>query len=95
MAPAMWVTVGLNENKAFSTGSVAKQSRHHGKVPGESNMEAYITMCKIDGQWEFALCLRKLKLGLCINLEGWDGEGDGSFKRERIYVYLWLTHVEV
>ena len=25
------------------------------------------------------------------NLEGWDGEADGKrFKRERIYVYLWL-----
>ena len=23
------------------------------------------------------LCLRKLKQGLCINLEGWDAEGDG------------------
>ena len=23
------------------------------------------------------VCLRKLKQGLCINLEGWDGEGDG------------------
>ena len=22
-------------------------------------------------------CIRKLKQGLCINLEGWDGEGDG------------------
>ena len=43
----------------------------------ESNLETYITMCKIDSQWEFALCLRKLKRGLCINLEGWDGEGDG------------------
>ena len=43
----------------------------------ESNMETYITMCKIDGQWEFAVCLRKLKQGICINLEGWDGEGDG------------------
>ena len=44
---------------------------------GESNMETYITVCKIDGQWEFAVCLRRLKRGLCINLEGWDGEGDG------------------
>ena len=43
----------------------------------ESNMETYITMCKIDGQWEFAVCLRKLNQGICINLEGWDGEGDG------------------
>ena len=44
---------------------------------GESNMETYITMCKIDRQWEFAVWLRKLKGGLCLNLEGWDGEGDG------------------
>ena len=40
-------------------------------------METYITMCKIDSQWEFALWPRKLKQGLCINLEGWDGAGDG------------------
>ena len=26
-----------------------------GEVYGESNMETYITMCKIDSQWEFAL----------------------------------------
>ena len=44
---------------------------------GKSNMEAYITICKIDSQWEFAVWLRKLKQGLCINLEGWDGEEDG------------------
>ena len=44
---------------------------------GESNMETYITICKIDSQWEFAVWLRKLKQGLCINLERWDGEGDG------------------
>ena len=41
------------------------------------NMETYITICKIDSQREFAVCLRKLKQGLCVNLEGWDGEGDG------------------
>ena len=44
---------------------------------GKSNMETYIIIPKIDSQWEFALCLRKLKHGLCINLEGWDGEEDG------------------
>ena len=37
---------------------------------GESNMESYISICKIDSQQEFAVCLRKLKRGLCINLEG-------------------------
>ena len=40
---------------------------------GKSNMETYITICKIDSQREFAVWLRKLKQGLCINLEGWDG----------------------
>ena len=44
---------------------------------GKSNMETYITICKIDSQQEFALWLRKLKQGHCINLEGWDGTGDG------------------
>ena len=43
---------------------------------GESNMETYTTIYKIDSQWEFAVCFRKLKQRLCINLEGWDGEGD-------------------
>ena len=37
-------------------------------------METYITICEIDGQREFAVWLRKLKQGLCINLEGWDGK---------------------
>ena len=36
-----------------------------------------ITICKIDSQQEFAVWLRKLKQGLCINLEGWAGDGDG------------------
>ena len=40
-------------------------------------METYSTICKIDSQWECAVYIRKLKRGLCINLEGWDGEGDG------------------
>ena len=43
---------------------------------GKSNMETYITVCKTDHQWEFAIRLRKLKQGLSINLEGWDREGD-------------------
>ena len=110
---------------------------------GKSNTGTYITICKIDHQWEFALWLRKLKQGLCINLEGWDRAGEGQmygksnteltllyvkqianrillygsgnsnrgsvstqwggmgremvgrFKREGIYVYLWLIHAEV
>ena len=55
---------------------------------GKSNMDTYITICKIVSQREFAVCLRELKQSLYINLEGWDGEADGRFKREGIYVYL-------
>ena len=42
-----------------------------GGMYGESNMETYITICKIESQQEFAVCLRKLKQRLCINLEEW------------------------
>ena len=41
-----------------------------GEMYGKSNMETYITICKIDSQQEFAVWLRKLKQGLCINPEG-------------------------
>ena len=54
-----------------------------GEMYGKRNMETYITICKIDSQQEFAVCLRKLKQGLCINLEGWDGEGDRREVQER------------
>ena len=40
-------------------------------------METYITTCKIDSKQEFAVWLRKLKQGFCLNLEGQDKEGDG------------------
>ena len=43
----------------------------------KSNVETCITICKIDSQQEFAVWFRKPKQGLCINLEGWDVEGDG------------------
>ena len=56
---------------------------------GKSNMESYITVCKIDSQQEFAVWLRKLKEGLCINLEGGMGrEMRGRFKREG-YMYIY------
>ena len=45
---------------------------------GDSNTETYITIWKIDSQWEFPVWLGKLKQGLGINLEGWDGEGCGK-----------------
>ena len=55
-----------------------------------SNICCYITICKIDSQWKFAVWLRKLKQGLCMG-----SEMAGRFKRGGLYVCLWLTHVEV
>ena len=53
-----------------------------GEIYGKSNMETYISMCKVDGQREFAVWLRKLKQGFCVNLEGWDVEGYGRGVQE-------------
>ena len=76
-----------------------EQTYGHGERGGErvKCMErvTYITMSKIDSQWEFAVCLRELKQKLCINLEGWNGEGVGREVRERTYVHLWLIHVDI
>ena len=41
-----------------------------------------LTTHKTDNQQEFAVCLGKLKQGLCINLEGWGGMGAGGDGRE-------------
>ena len=59
-----------------------KGEEGEGEVYGNSNMETYNTMCKTDSQWGFAVWLRELKHGLCDNLEGWDGDGDGREVRE-------------
>ena len=60
-----------------------------GKMYGESNMETYTTICKIDSQWEFAVWLRKFKQGLCINLEVWDEVRDGGGSKGRGYTYTY------
>ena len=57
-----------------------------GEMYGKSNMETYITICKIGSQWDFPVWLRKLKQSLCINLEGWDGEGDGGGSKVSLYM---------
>ena len=66
-----------------------------GEIHGKSNMETYITIWKTANR--NVLLLRKLKQGLSINPEGWDGEENGreNQKGGEIYVYLWLIHVEV
>ena len=59
---------------------------------GKSNMETYITMCEIDTSGNF-LHGSENSNRLRVNLEG--QEMGGRFKREGIYVYLWLFHAEV
>ena len=54
----------------------------------QSNMETYIIICKIDSQQEFAVYLRKLKQGLCINLEGWEREGDRRELQEEGHICI-------
>ena len=58
---------------------------------GKSNMETYITLCKIDSQQELAVWLKKLKQGLCINLEGWDGEGYGREVQKGGYMCIHMA----
>ena len=52
-------------------------------------METYITICKIDSQWAFAVWLRKLKQGAQETQTGalyqprglgWEGRWEGSSK---------------
>ena len=40
------------------------EEEEEGEMYGERIMETYITICKIDSQWEFAVCNRELKQGL-------------------------------
>ena len=58
---------------------------------GESNMETYIIICKIDSQWEFA----QNRGSVSTERGGMGREIGGRFKREGIYVYIWLIHAEV
>ena len=56
----------------------------------KSNTETLITICKIDSQQEFAVWFRKYKQGLCVDLEGRDGEGYGrESQKGGIYVYTY------
>ena len=62
-----------------------------GEMHGKSNLETYITICKVDSQWEFAVWFRKLKQGLCINLEGWDGVVDRNQIQKRVDICIPLA----
>ena len=46
---------------------------HVSAIVNSVSMNNGITICKTYSQQEFVVCFRKLKQGLCINLEGWGG----------------------
>ena len=64
-------------------------------MSGQSNMETYITICKIaNGNLLFGL--GNSHKGSLSTYRGQMGrEMGGRFKRKGMYVYLWLIHVEV
>ena len=63
-----------------------------GQSIGASALASFL----LDSQWEFAVWLRKLKQGSVSTQKSRMGrEMGGKFKREGLYVYLWLIHVEV
>ena len=49
-----------------------------GEMYGESNIETYNTIRKIDSQWEFAARLRVTQIGALWQAEGWDEKRDGK-----------------
>ena len=56
----------------------------------------YVTICKIESQWEFAIRCRKPKPLLHDNLEGWMGwRMGGRFERKETGVYLCLIHADI
>ena len=42
-----------NRHREYTYGH--RERGGEGEISGKSNMETYITMCKIDSQWEFAI----------------------------------------
>ena len=87
----------INKHRELTYGHGEREGE--GELYRKSIMETFITICKIDNQWEFAVRLRNLKQGLCINLKGgmrgkWEGVSKGR-GYVYIYIYLWLIRVEV
>ena len=73
-----------------------KGEEGEGGMYGKSNMKIYMTICKMDSQWYFAVCLRELKWGSVTTQRGeMRREVGGMSRREGTHVHLWLIHGEV
>ena len=79
----------INKHRELTYGHGEREGE--GELYRKSIMETFITICKIDNQWEFAVRLRNLKQGLCINLKGgmrgkWEGVSKG---RGYVHIYIY------
>ena len=72
------------ENKTYGHGERGEE----GEIYGDSNMETYITICRIDSEWEFAVCLGELRPGALYQPRevGWEGRWEGG-SRDRGHMY--------
>ena len=60
---------------------------------GKSNMETYITVCKIDSQLEFAYCMaQETQTGALYQPRGvgWGGRWEGHSKRRKYMYIVWM-----
>ena len=73
-----------NKHREYTYGHGEREGE--GEMYEKSNMETYITICKIDSQREFTVWLRKFKQGLCINLAAWDEVGGGEGSKGKGYM---------
>ena len=71
-----------HREQTYGDGAGEKGKEGESGIYAERNMETCITICKINSRWEFFIWLRELKLGLCNNLEGWEGKEDGRETQE-------------
>ena len=62
-----------NSHKEYIYGHVERGGE--GEMYEKCNMETYITICKIDSQWKFAVWLRKTQTGTLYQPRGlgWGG----------------------
>ena len=72
------------QNRLMDVGRAEESVRWIEKIPWKLT-PPYVK----ESQWAFAVCLRELKQGLCISLEGGVGwEMGRRFKKEGTYAYL-------
>ena len=66
-----------------------------GEMYGKNNMDTYITICKI-ANGNLLYSSGNSNRGSVSNWRGGMGRDmGGRFKREGIYVYLWLIHAQI